>query len=133
MKKGLVFLLGVLVGVGLPVGAALIYNSTQNSGYDMFSQPGEEIPIKGLMVIQVLPDGAGLATTFDDASFLGAYKAFSAFADIVVFIPEKGAAMYDNLTIDVPKGKKVRQVGTYRYTTKEETVKTVPVVRFFDK
>ena len=39
----------------------------------------------------------------------------------------------DLTLFDSPKGKVLRQIGVYRYITRNEMEKTVPVVDFFDK
>ena len=55
------------------------------------------------------------------------------FGMIVLFLADKGASYYDDQKIDVPSGKKVMQIGTYKYVTRSEMEKTVPVVDILDK
>ena len=55
------------------------------------------------------------------------------FGMIVLFLADKGTSYYDDQKIDVPSGKKVMQVGTYKYVTRSEMEKTVPVVEILDK
>lgn len=130
MKKGLVFFLGILVGVALTIGAAFVYNklSLGNSNLEMFDQPGKVMPMKSLYVIQVQPDGSAIAS-FSNSE----WDILSMATNIVLFIPDKDTNLYDNLQIDIPKKKCVRQVGTYRYIAKDENLKTIPAVKMFDK
>ena len=51
---------------------------------------------------------------------------------LVLLVNEEGAYYYDNQVVDIPQGKCMRQVGVYRYTTKSEMEKTVPVVKLMD-
>ena len=130
MNKGLVFFLGILLGVVLTIGGVFVYDKYQSSNADleMFDQPGKVVPMKGLYVVQVQPDGSALASYVDDKASI-----LSMMTNIVLYIPDKGVNLYDNLQIEVPKKKCVRQVGTFRYIDKEQNLRTVPAVKIFDK
>lgn len=114
MKSFLIFLAGVITGVGLVIGFAFLYNES-SEGITLFEQPGECISTNSLHIIQVLEDGA-LALEHTNG--------------LVVFIlSQDNNSYYDSQVIKIPKGQCARQVGIYKYTTKEGVDKTVPVVK----
>ena len=73
--------------------------------------------------VVILPDGSALATV-EDISNIGM---------IVLFPADKEISYYDNQKIDVPSDKRVMQVGTYKYISRSEMEKTVPIVEIMDK
>lgn len=91
-----------------------------NNDITMFDEPKQEINADEFRVMQVLPDGNALATARYPAS------------GVVLFLAEDGI-YYDDQDIVVPSNKRVMQVGTFRYTTRKEMEKTVPVVRILDR
>lgn len=132
MKKFLTFLLGVFVGALLCF-VVLFYIGTKASeaseesdngipGLTLFEQPGECISNKSFKVILVDSYGNALATekSSDRYDLYGGM--------VVLFIAEEGMSYYDDQIIMVPSDQCVRQLGTYRYTTTANSVKTVPVV-----
>jgi hypothetical protein len=52
---------------------------------------------------------------------------------VVLFIADENTHYYDDQIISVPRGKCVRQIGTYQYEERGIYKKTVPVVAIFDK
>ena len=46
----------------------------------------------------------------------------------VLLIDENKKSFYDEEIVELPKDKCARQIGTYRYETREAQIKTVPVV-----
>lgn len=102
-----------------------IFGNSSPLGNDvvMFEKPQQEINAKSFEVMQVLPDGSALASVEDVYNF----------GMIVLFLADKGTSYYDDQKIDVPSGKKVVQVGTYKYVTRDEMKKTVPIVEILDK
>ena len=143
MKKGLVFFLGMIIGALLTIivlfcldgsleeggsGGSAPYG---DSGISLFSEPGDVLALKSFRIFQVLPNGTALAQSTDKANVL--YPNLEYGDPIVFLLPEDGVTYYDDLIMKVPVGKKARQVGTYRYETKNEFVKTVPIVRILDK
>ena len=89
----------------------------------MFEKPQQEINVHSFEIMQVLPDGSALATV-EDISNIGM---------IVLFLADKEISYYDNQKIDVPSDKRVMQVGTYKYISRSEMEKTVPIVEIMDK
>ena len=114
---------GVLLTFILILLMAFIGNSSSmNNDITMFDEPQQEINAETLKVMQVLPDENALAITEGPEYGL-----------VVLFLAEDGNVYYDDQEIVVPSNKRVMQVGTYRYPTRNETVKTVPVVRILDR
>lgn len=141
MKKGLVFFLGMISGVVLTfliflfIGLANRNNGTGDAvysdpGISMFSEAGETMQLKSFQVFQVLSNGSALARSSEKSKVQYNFE----YGDpIVLLLPDEKSAFYDDQIIKVSANKVVRQVGTYRYETKMEFVKTVPVVAIFDK
>lgn len=124
----LTYLGGIITGFVLTfVFAFMITYQGNSSPMDndivMFEKPQQEIKVKSFEVMQVLPDGSALARVEDMDNF----------GMIVLFLADEGTSYYDDQKIDVPSGKKVMQVGTYKYVTRSEMEKTVPVVEILDK
>lgn len=118
MKNLLIFLAGVITGVGLLLGYAFVSNEAKNN-ITIFEQPGECIEAGSLTILQVLDGGA-----------LAAECLFGMPCGPIVFLLNKdGKGFYDDQEINIPKGQCVRQVGIYKYTTKDDIQKTVPIVK----
>lgn len=123
-KSILTFIAGIVTGVILTF--IVSYCKVTSDDLMFFDQPGEVMKSGAFKVTQVLHDGSALAWSQDEhGSFLGGV--------IVLLSPQKGKAYYDDQKVSVPTGKCARQVGTFRYMTKGNTEKTVPVVDFFAK
>ena len=147
MNKWLYFAGGLLAGIILTIVISFAINrynsspSTANEdnnteeeenegrnkpeGVTFFDEPGDIINERHFRVIQVLTDDAALVmgeTSEDD--FLGTVFAIT---------NGDGKYYYDNEQIKVPKGKVVRQIGIYKYPTKKERIKTVPIIAIRDK
>ncbi len=52
---------------------------------------------------------------------------------MVLLINDEGKYYYDDQIIEIPKGKCLRQIGVYKYMTKAEFEKTVPIAKIMDK
>lgn len=136
MSKGLAFFLGIITGVLLVLLCVLVrWTSAENSnsddpGISMFDSPGEKMELKSFRVFQVLSDGSALAESSKKikVDYRSDYS-----NPIVYFLPEEGVAYYDDQEIRIPTNKVARQIGIYKYTTKGNTLKTVPIVSFLDK
>lgn len=98
---------------------------TSDDGITMFEQPGDIIPTKKFEVLQVVPNGAlahSEETEFGVSTFTG---------PIVLLLSEGQNTYYDGEVITVPKGKTVRQIGSYQYETRMG-YKTVPIVQVME-
>lgn len=122
MKNFLIFLAGMITGAALLFGVAYFYNnSSSDNGITMFEQEGDVISTSSFKVIQVVDGGALAMEQMDDMFGLPTGL-------VVLFVDETENGYYDSQSITIPKGKCARQVGVYRYVTKESVEKTVPAV-----
>ncbi len=123
MKNFLIFLAGMITGAALLFGVAYFYNNSSSSdnGITMFEQEGDVISTSSFKVIQVVDGGALAMEQMDDMFGLPTGL-------VVLFVDETENGYYDSQSITIPKGKCARQVGIYRYVTKESVEKTVPAV-----
>ena len=133
MKKWLIFLLGFIAGVVFTIlTAALFATGSSNESLDgatFFEEPGECLSTSQFEVMQAIGDNYALAFEQEYNSFLG-YRN----TDLLVLITnDNGECYYDQQVIKVPKGKCMRQIGVYKYQTKSEIWKTVPIVKIMDK
>lgn len=137
MKKGLVFLLGFISGIIFTF-VMMLYVAKQSvdevvekvdNGMTFFEQPGDCLSSNQFEVMQVLGDNYALAYEQKYDEYLGYMR-----TDLLVLVTnDEGVYYYDEQTIKVPKGKCMRQVGIYKYQTKLEDWKTVPIVKLMDK
>ena len=82
---------------------------------------GTEI-VNGFEVFQSLGDGTALAKGDDLYSY-----------DLIVLLwNDKGEPYYDNQDVIAPKGKCFRQIGIYKYESKDKMHRTIPVVTLLD-
>lgn len=128
-KSILTFLGGLVTGVVLTFVSLILWemavndSTSANDELTLFDQPIQELRATEFEVFQVLPDGAALANITDGENRW----------TVVLFLPSDGVAYYDDQRIHVPSGKRSVQIGTYRYVTNRDFVKTVPVVEIVDR
>lgn len=132
MKKGVVFLLGFLAGIVFTIVVSVVIAGGSNSnvgdnGITMFKQPGECLSVNRFEVMQTIGDNYALA--HEQEKFYNNYIN----TDLLVLVTnDNGEFYYDNQVIEIPKGKCMRQVGVYKYQTKSDIWKTVPIVKIMD-
>ena len=131
MKKWLIFGGGVLTGRVLTFLFFLAVAAFQRhggNGVTYFEKPGEKIEGKSFEVfqVQVLEPGAALVRDQSDLSdlYLG---------PVYLITNDEGKYYYNGEVVKVPDGKVVRQVGIYKYPTKNDFEKTVPIIQILDK
>lgn len=131
----LTYVAGIITGVVI-VFAISFYTvmnfsegKTKNQAVQLFDNPKQEIKATSFKVIQVLPDGSALAT-YDN---IIPEKDAPEYGMVVMFQVTEENSYYDDQVISLPKGKCFKQIGTYRYTTQQDMVKTVPVIAIYDK
>lgn len=122
-KSVLIYIGGIVTGIILTFVILLFVaksNSSNSSNNNMviFEQPQQIIDVKSFEIMQVLPDGNALATV----------KSNENFGMIVMLLANKNATYYDDQKIEVSTGKCARQIGTYRYMTRNNIEKTVPII-----
>lgn len=107
----------------------------QFPGVTLFEEPGEVMNLRSFKVKQVLSNGA-VHMDGINKSKPGEFDFIA--GTRVLFLPEDGVLYYDDQVITLPSTKCVRIIGTYRYETtgfldSEKYVKTIPVLKVFDK
>lgn len=132
MKKWVVFLLGFISGgvfiIALSVLATVILQS-EDKGITFFEQPGDCLSTNQFEVMQALDGNYALAYEQE-------YKKYGGYTntDLLVLVTnENGEPYYDEQIIKVPSGKCMRHIGIYKYQTKSQDWKTVPIVQIMDK
>ena len=100
-----------------------------NLGVKLFSEGSRQMPLKSFRVFQVLSDGAALAFSSEVAP---ARSPLDYNGPTVYFFADEKNPYYNDLVITVPDGKTVQHVGTYRYKTKDGSIRTAPIVSFSD-
>ena len=151
MKKWVVYLLGILTGVVLTVAGISLFayinnvqsddgvtnnaqsddgktnNAKSYDGITYFEKPGKIAEDKAFQVLQVIYENAALVNAQSDEDN-DLY-----FGKVYLLVNDEGEYYYDEQKITAPAGKVFRQVGIYRYPTKRNDIKTVPVIQLMDK
>ncbi len=131
MKNFLIYLAGLVSGVILTFIVALVINSSttpSNDGLTMFEERGEMMQEKSFKIFQSLDANHALAMGKDEDSYSDLY-----FGITVMIIGDEDTHFYDDQIINTSSTKRFYQVGTYKYQTKSENWKTVPVIMLLDK
>ena len=125
MKKMSIFIGGLITGIILTIGVSLFFagNNSTSDNPQFFEAPGECVTKNNLEIFQVLDNEYALAKEITGD--------FSSSLIVLIFSPEE-KSFYDEQKIIIPKGKCARQIGVYRYKTKLEIEKTVPVVQIME-
>ena len=122
MKSFLFFIAGMVVMfVGLSMFG--VYNEMYSEGanisgltYLSEQQVGKTFEYRSIKIIQAHSQNTALVWPTDK------------YDPVMFLLGNETDAFYDDQIINVPKGYKLVQVGTYRYTTREKIEKTVPAV-----
>lgn len=99
---------------------------SKDDGMIIFEKPGDIMNIKEFKVFQSLDKGYALATGLSDAKYKWYYGP-------VVLLHQEGKYYYDEEVVKTPKKMKEYQIGVYRYQTKNDNWKTVPIIQFMDE
>lgn len=111
----------------------LVINASQGNGSAqrdvvLFEKPQQTIEASVIEVFQVLPDGSALATVkYSDG---GSNENLGM---VVMLLAKDGLSYFDSQSIKIPSDKSMKQIGTYKYITRQDMEKTVPVVEIYDK
>lgn len=137
MKKWVVFLLGLISGVVLTLVTMVILamganTNANNNGVTLFDQPGECLNAKAFEVMQVVDNNHALAHEVEWNDVLERYMQTGS-GLLVLVTNDNGEYYYDDQIIEVPQGMCMRQVGIYRYQTRMDMEKTVPIVKLMNK
>ena len=134
MTKWLIFGGGVLTGVVLTLLFAFIFSASRAGGDDgttWFEKPGDVIDVKAFKVFQVLDEDAALVRGQSHNDLNLGVELFK--GAVYLLTNEDGKYYYDDEVVRVPEGKVAIQVGIYRYQTKSEFGKTVPIIQIMSK
>lgn len=137
MKKWVVFLLGLISGVVLTFVVMVILamganTNADNNGVTLFDQPGECLNAKAFEVMQVVDNNHALAHEVEWNEVFESYMQTGS-GLLVLVTNDNGEYYYDDQIIKVPQGMCMRQVGIYRYQTRMDMEKTVPIVKLMSK
>ncbi|MDE5987679.1 MAG: hypothetical protein K2H16_10485 [Prevotella sp.] len=135
MKQAGIFIAGMVCGVILfcIIATAITRNGANGSSdVTLFEQEGNTVSTNSFKVFQVIGSEGALAM---ETRPLGiGSEDLSVSTNLVVFFLNKdGVSYYDDQIIKVPAGKCVKQIGIYKYLTKDEREKTVPIVDIRDR
>jgi hypothetical protein len=92
------------------------------------SEPGERIEAVSFKVFQVLDKDAALVMVKSSASEFDYYE-----GAVYYLTNKEGKFYYDDEIIKVPEGAEARTIGYYRYKTRYNFEKTVPVIMLMRK
>lgn len=120
------FVLGMITGAILLLFVAMVISrgSSNNDGLVLLDKPGDYVSTNPFKVFPVLDSGDALATEGNGSLYLGI---------TVLFYSSGNQSFYDDQIIEVASDECVRQVGTFKYITRKDSEKTVPVVRIFKR
>ena len=129
----LTYIGGIVTGIIFVFILGMIVNASQGKGsvqrdVVLFEKPQQTIGASGIEVFQVLPDGSALARV--EYTYEGNNDNVGM---VVMLLAKDGVSYFDSQSIKIPNGKCMKQIGTYKYMTRQEMEKTVPVVEIFDK
>jgi len=127
MKSVFTFLAGLIAGIllmyiAIDTPTTPSTNDDSIDGLTLFEEKGECISKKSIKVFQSLGT-FGLALEKGSSSFADIYNGIH-----VLIKSPTDKPFYDEQIISIPKDKCARQIGVYRYETKNDDWKTVPVV-----
>ena len=115
MKSFLIFVGGFICGVFFIF--ILGISSHNDSGLVIFEEEGKCFHTNSIKIFQALGSGEALGR-------IGQYPNDT----LVLLLDDTERSFYDGEVVSVPKDKCAKQIGTYRYETKNEIMKTVPAV-----
>lgn len=124
MKNILIFTAGIVTGAVLMIFIFLVFASNfSHNDMNLFENEGECISENSFEVFQVLDSGDALANEIEEKYSTSLHTGL-----VVLFLHENGKSYYDDQIIKIPSGKCVKQIGVYKYPTKDGFEKTVPIV-----
>lgn len=133
MKKWVIFIIGFISGIIATFLVALLFSDSGNAtndGVTLFDKPGECISTKAFEVMQVVGECQALAYEVEWNEVLEMYTQTGL---LVLVTNDNGIYYYDDQIIEVPSGQCMRQIGVFRYQTKSEIEKTVPIVKLMKR
>ena len=125
MKKGVVYVLGIITGVVLTIlFSLLLADGGRNRGVSYYDEPGETLSFRSVTAFQALSPGEALVRE----------TGYSGINDQIYLLQVKEKrAFYDGETIKAPTGTIFRVIGVYSYETNGGMHRTVPVITTMDR
>ena len=142
MKKWMIFVGGVFTGIVITILFAVLYTSKQSdsttmlpndkteqaedNGIKIFDEVGDVIDEPSVKVFQVIANDAALVNGYNKEidDYMGT---------VYLLVNKDGQYFYDDQIVKASEGKVFRQLGVYRYPTKDNFMKTVPVIHLMNK
>lgn len=90
------------------------------------NEKGSTFNTKSIKVMQTLSPKMALAHTGKESSYT--HEIYYYDGILVLYKAPDNARLYDDQIIEIPADKSLIQIGTFKYKTKDETMKTVPAV-----
>ena len=131
------FVAGIVAGIILMIGIGYFLSTRPlpgNKGVNGLpgltmlneGEKGSEINSKNIKVMQTLTPNTALTETSEDLKHTSDMVLYN--GPVVLYIAPENERLYDDQVITIPDGKKLVQVGTYRYETKKGDMRTVAAV-----
>lgn len=120
-KKILIYIAGIITGAVLMILFAVLFadKSSVDNGMTLFGREGACVGNNSFKVMQVLDSGDALAVEMKSGIAIGI---------TVLFMTDGKTSYYDNQIIDIPSGMCAKQLGTFKYESKDGMSRTVPIV-----
>ncbi len=134
MKKSLIyFIVGFISGV-ISLSIVAVCMSTSNNSMTFFDEPGECWNTNSFEIFQVIDNSAALAVAKEIIPDNSSDFIINRIEEqVVLLINREGKFYYDGQKINISENKYVRQIGIYKYPTKSDIERTVPIVEITDK
>lgn len=130
MRKLITFIAGFIIGIISTFTIAYIIKSNiSNNGITLFEHPGECVSTNNFMVIQVIDNDHALAQEI----IWDPMQGYTPTNLLVLITNDIGEYYYDNQIIQNYIDKCMRQIGIYKYHTKANIEKTIPIVMLMNK
>ena len=119
MKKFLILSMLILTGCAKISSMNIV---PSEGGYDV-ERNEDCMDMTRFKVLQVLEDNHALAYECNSGEYCYSNT-------VVLLTPQDGVDYYDDMTVSLPKQKCAVQDGVYKYETKNNSLKTVPIIRY---
>lgn len=124
MKNFVFFIIGFITGILFLLAIAFVFSYSKDTGKVFYDEPGECVTVENLKVLQDIGGGYAIAQERK--------RGFSLDELVVLIENENKNDFYDDQIIEIPSGKCMRQIGIYKYRSKADIDKTIPIVRLMD-
>ncbi len=134
MKKSLIYFIAGFISGVISLFIVAVCISKSNNGMTFFDEPGECWNTNSIKIFQVIDKSAALAVAIEIIPDNSSDIIISRIEEQkVLLINREGKFYYDEQVIDISENQHVRQIGIYKYPTKSDIERTVPIVEIMDK